>query len=141
MTTSPSNNNSAKMAVFEPIGSYDIPTEDDVGVNEASARLSLFAAVEGDGASSCRPLVRLLFHRGKQSVILASIQSHKFHKGHARRFFSGICGVLKKVIEEEIYVPESAFEQETQNGGAQKQWNTTTLTWFQMRNRRKHLII
>jgi len=39
----------------------DIPEEDDDdGINEASSRLSLFAAVEGDGASSCRPLVPLL---------------------------------------------------------------------------------
>ena len=53
-----------------------------------------------------------MFHRGKQSAILASIQSHKFHKGHARRLFSGICGLLKKVIEEETFVPESAFELE-----------------------------
>jgi condensin-2 complex subunit G2 len=111
--TSPTDFNKSKMAVFEPVGSYDIPEEEDNdGINEASSRLSLFAAVEGDGASSCRPLVRLLFHRGKQSAILASIQSHKFHKGHARRLFSGICGLLKKVIEEETFVPESAFELE-----------------------------
>jgi hypothetical protein len=57
-------------------------------------------------------LVRLLFHRGKQSASLASIQSHKFHNGHARRLFSGICGVLKKVIKEEMFVPESTFELE-----------------------------
>ena len=59
--TSPTDFNKSKMAVFEPVGSYDIPEEEDNdGINEASSRLSLFAAVEGDGASSCRPLVRLL---------------------------------------------------------------------------------
>jgi hypothetical protein len=46
----------------------DVPEEeedDDDGINEASSRLSLFAAVEGDGASSCRPLVHLLFDQGR----------------------------------------------------------------------------
>ena len=60
-TMAPADFNGARMAVFEPVGSYDIPEEEDNdGINEASLRLSLFAAVEGDGASSCRsPLVRL----------------------------------------------------------------------------------
>lgn len=104
------------MAVFEPVGSYDIPTEDD-GMNEASARLALFESVEGDGseqAFSSRPLVKLMFRQGKQSTVLASIQSHKFHKGHARRFFSGLTGILKKVIEQESYVPESAYENDSE---------------------------
>lgn len=111
------------MTVFEPVGSYDIPTEDDDGINEGSARLALFAAVE-EQAFSCRPLVRLFFRQGRQSTVLASIQSHKFHKGHARRFFSGLVGILKKVVEEESYVPASAFEEEDDedenNQGAQK---------------------
>ena len=92
---------------------YDDTSAEDCGIDEGSTRLALFAAVEGDGseqALSCRPLVKLMFRQGKQNTVLASIQSHKFHKGHARRFFAGLAPILKKVIEEETYVPASAYE-------------------------------
>lgn len=112
---------------FQPIGNYDLDIVTDSEEDESCARIALFAAVEGDGserALSCRPLVRLLFKQGKQASALASIQSHKFHRGHARRLFAGIEAILKKVVEEETYVPASAFvndeDEDETNDGARK---------------------
>jgi len=118
---------------FEPVGNYDLDGEvEEKEIDEGSARIALFAAVEGDGteqALSCRPLVRLLFRQGRQSTVLASIQSHKFHKGHARRFFAGLTSILKKVIEEETYVPASAYESDDDenNDGANKNRKQETI--------------
>lgn len=93
---------------------------DDSEIDEGLARQALFAAVEGDGTEqvlSCRPLVKLLFRDCNQSTALASIQSHKFHKGHARRFFAGITPILMKVLQEESYIPASVFARDEEEEG------------------------
>jgi condensin-2 complex subunit G2 len=100
----------------------DMPV-DDCEIDEAPSRLALFAAVEGDGTEhvlSCRPLVKLLFREAKQTTVLASIQSHRFHKGHARRFFAGITSILNKIIQEESYVPASAYHYESDDNDEQE---------------------
>lgn len=121
---------------FQPVGNYDLDDDEveETEIDEGSARIALFATVEGDGteqALSCRPLVRLLFRQGRQSTVLASIQSHKFHKGHARRFFGALSPILKKIIEEESYVPASAYEsdvdEENSDGGSKKNRKQETI--------------
>lgn len=95
-------------------------------------RNALFAAVE-DGYDddfdderrsllSHRPLIHLFVPNSTNTIkpgatarelkemILESVQN--FHKGYARRFFSGIKPILEHLIQEELYIPESAFEEE-----------------------------
>jgi condensin-2 complex subunit G2 len=115
---------SIKRKKEEEDSAMDDMSVDDSEIDESPSRLALFAAVEGDGTEqflSCRPLVKLLFREAKQTTILASIQSHRFHKGHARRFFAGIATILNKVIQEESYVPASAYESDDEQEGTDNQ--------------------
>ena len=109
------------------------------GNHSALARRALFAAVEGgsDGSAveSTRPLVKLffkddesyadtdddeeddLFDTGadlteseQRSLLLSAVRSHKFGRQHARRLFAGLAGTLRAVVEDEEYVPASAYE-------------------------------
>ena len=51
-----------------------------------------------------------LSERERQSLLLGAVRTHKFHRGHARRLFAGLAGTLRSVVENEEYVPASAYE-------------------------------
>jgi len=46
----------------------------------------------------------------QQTILGDVIKSPKFNKGHARRLFAGLTGILRIVVENEDYVPASAYE-------------------------------
>jgi condensin-2 complex subunit G2 len=83
----------------------------------------LFAAVE-ESVISCRPLVNFFYHfnnndnnnndsssnklttRQRRDVICNILKSAKFNKVRARRLFSGLMPLLRKIINEESYIPD-----------------------------------
>ncbi|KAK1747414.1 condensin-2 complex subunit G2 [Skeletonema marinoi] len=78
----------------------------------------LFAAVE-ESVISCRPLVNFFYHptdnddtttklttRQRRDVICNIVKSPKFNKTRARRLFSGLTPLLRKVVDEESYCPD-----------------------------------
>jgi condensin-2 complex subunit G2 len=111
-----------------------IEDEEQQADYSSKIRKALFAAVEGgqsdddqddeEGGSllSHRPLVRLFEPSNISRTLKAGANAtelkellletvENFHKGFARRFFSGIKPILEHLIQEEIFVPESAFEE------------------------------
>jgi len=94
---------------------------------------------------SCRPLVRLFFQdaddnsnsddegidddselllnllpsdlsaRERQLLLLDAVSSHKFQRGHARRLFAALAATLRDVVENEDYVPASAYENDDED--------------------------
>jgi condensin-2 complex subunit G2 len=98
--------------------------EDDVDVVSSSSldHSDLFAAVE-ESVISCRPLVDFFYHsntttnddssttkqlttRQRRDVICNIVKSPKFNKARARRLFSGLTPLLRKVVDEESYRPD-----------------------------------
>ena len=83
------------------------------------ARNELLAAVENYGSSSPRPLLRLFVSassnsnsssksiREQKKILLQALQH--FSKAAARRFFAGLDAMLTVVLENEDYIPESAY--------------------------------
>jgi hypothetical protein len=103
--------------------------EDSKQSDIATARSSLFAAVEGDNDDvstplySPRPFLNLfvssnttrsiipgLTTRDQKQLLLDAVRS--FSKSHARRFFSALNNIVNKVINEEDYIPESAYHED-----------------------------
>ena len=101
----------------------------EAGFTEGTARRLLFAAVEGgeqgdEDITSCRPIVRLFFHptmgaliegetmtvKKQREVLLGAVRSHRFHKGYARRLFSGLAAILLCVVDNDVYFPPEAFD-------------------------------
>ena len=96
--------------------------EDDVVVSSLD-HSDLFAAVE-ESVISCRPLVDFFYHhpndddndttttttklttRQRRDVICDIVKSPKFNKARARRLFSGLTPLLRKVVDEEGYCPD-----------------------------------
>lgn len=107
--------------------------EISVARSNTKAQKALFAAVEephgkeenDDTHTICKPL-NILFESTKnrrfdslipgislkqqQFMLLETIQN--FNKGHARRFFQGLKVLIQSIVEDESYVPESAFQDE-----------------------------
>jgi hypothetical protein len=48
-------------------------------------------------------------HRQQKQVLLQAVED--FNKPCARRFFAGLSSVLQPVLDSELYVPESAFDE------------------------------
>jgi hypothetical protein len=103
--------------------------EDSKQSDIATARSALFAAVEGDNDDaltplySPRPFLNLfvssntsrsilpkLSTRDQKQLLLDAVRS--FTKSHARRFFSALNNMVNKVINEEEYIPESAYHED-----------------------------
>ena len=51
-----------------------------------------------------------LSEKERQSLLLDAVRTHKFNRGHARRLFAGLANTLRAVVENEEYVPASAYE-------------------------------
>lgn len=72
----------------------------------------LFQAIEqhgGNADNTSFAVVTLLSSIKDRNKIIETIKSSQFHKNHARRLFAGILPVLKSIIEEESFIPASAF--------------------------------
>lgn len=101
---------------------------DDDDDDNAAAVVSLdhtdlFAAVE-ESVISCRPLVNFFYHsnnnnnndatttttklttRQRRDILCNIVKSPKFNKTRARRLFSGLTPLLRKVVDEESYTPD-----------------------------------
>ena len=95
------------------------------------SRKAIFVSLEGgiDGNESLlshHAIVELFFRpklddlkkgheysaREQREILLNSVRSIKFQKGNARRLFSSLCEVLNHVIENDLFVPASAYEKE-----------------------------
>jgi len=80
----------------------------------------LFVALEHgvttspDGLLSAQPFVSLFSKRSDRSALLGVIRSSKFHKTHARRLFNALCPIIENVVENEIYIPLSAYDDEVE---------------------------
>ena len=72
---------------------------------------SLFGSSDDQRLDSIFPGVSL---KRQQSMLLETIQN--FNKGHARRFFQGLKVLVHGIIEAELYVPESAFQDDNIDG-------------------------
>eukprot|EP00984_Skeletonema_dohrnii_P010337 scaffold4024_cov123-Skeletonema_dohrnii-CCMP3373.AAC.2 len=94
--------------------------EDDTTAVSSLDHSDLFAAVE-ESVISCRPLVNFFYHptdnddtttttklttRQRRDVICNIVKSPKFNKTRARRLFSGLTPLLRKVVDEESYCPD-----------------------------------
>lgn len=106
----------------------------------ATARSALFAAVEGDNDDaltplySPRPFLNLfissntsrsilpgLSTRDQKQLLLNAVRS--FSKNHARRFFSALNNIVNKVINEEDYIPESAYHEDNNEDNEEEENN------------------
>ena len=95
-------------------------SQDQEQISVATQCAELYEAIEGRNGNSngngstidIDPFVTLLSSTNERSKLVACIQSSKFHKNHARRIFSAIGPLLQDVIEQEAYVPASAFDDE-----------------------------
>lgn len=83
----------------------------DQSESVATQCASLFEAVE-ENSNSIDPIVDLLSSTKERSNIIECIKSTKFHKNHARRLFSALGPLLQNSIDQETYVPASAFDEE-----------------------------
>ena len=79
----------------------------------------LYQAIEGNAGNASasnndnnqtEAMVKLLSNTQQRQSIIQCVESTKFHKNHARRVFASIGPVLRDIIEEELYVPASAFD-------------------------------
>ena len=101
-------------------------TKDDR--NAKLAFKALLSAVEG--TDDCKPLLRLfsllkqekrdnplgsnMTPKQQQALLLETIGN--FRKTQANRFFSGLKSTLEFIIAGEAYVPESAFQEDQEDG-------------------------
>lgn len=87
-------------------------TNDDA--EKKKARNDLLQAVEEGVVGS---LVNLVFNKScRKADILGVVSEQKyFHKGYARRFFAAAGEMLESIINEETYVPASAFVSDDEN--------------------------
>lgn len=111
-------------------------SDDDDEDFQTQARKALFSAVEEasqtddeDGVHSFRPLMQLFnpsrnhpikpgaTAREIKDLILDTMGS--FHKGYARRFFAALKPIVQRVVDEEEYVPDSAFKDDDGNETAE----------------------
>ena len=83
----------------------------DQSESVATQCASLFEAIE-ENSNSIDPIVDLLSSTKERSNIIECIKSTKFHKNHARRLFSALGPLLQNSIDQETYVPASAFDEE-----------------------------
>ena len=86
----------------------------------------LYQAIEGNTSASnndnnqTEAMVKLLSNTQQRQSIIQCVESTKFHKNHARRVFASIGPVLRDIIEEELYVPASAFDDIDDEGEEQQ---------------------
>ena len=103
-------------------------TSSDPDAETASlVRKALFRAVEDASSPEdiCLPLQHLmaptnssptlipstnLSPKSQQTLVLQTIQT--FEKSHAKRFFSGLKSLVETIVQEETYVPASAFAED-----------------------------
>lgn len=98
----------------------EIDDDDDNAAAVSLDHTDLFAAVE-ESVISCRPLVDFFHHpnnnnndvtttklttRQRRTLLCNIVSSPKFNKTRARRLFSGITPLLRKVVDEESYIPD-----------------------------------
>jgi hypothetical protein len=95
-----------------------VPPEHDLRLG----RTALLSAVEDHGSASPRPLLHLfaaehpnrksvksgLSLREQKQLLLQAVQH--LGKAPARRFFAGVSDMLESVLENEDYIPESAYQ-------------------------------
>ena len=112
---------------------------EEMEANETEFRNALFGAVEGANPSVSK--LTDLFFRGVQvsedchltpreqrEFLLKIIAS--FHKGYARRFFAGLHEMLGSVINDEAFVPESAFDENGDEGEIEADAESTEALHF-----------
>ena len=73
-----------------------------------------------------QPLVKLFSKQADRNEYIKMIQSSKFQKRHARRLFAAIQPLLERIIEEELYVPQSAYESDNEEGGEESKDDNAT---------------
>lgn len=94
-------------------------TEQDI----QNARQQLLSAVEDHGSDSPRPLLELFFdkqadrnQKHQKQLLLQAVEG--WNKAVARRFFAALSPILLHVIEGELYVPESAVQENSDDSFA-----------------------
>ena len=114
-------------------GNSDSDDNEEAEVDfRAQARKALLAAVEepvddSDTDEVLRPMMRLFAPsqsthpikpgataRQLKDLIFDAVRG--FHKGYARRFFAALKPIVERVIDEEKYVPMSAFKEDEDDG-------------------------
>ena len=99
-----------------------LPAYDDPSSSSLSHK-DLVSAVE-ESVLSCGPLVNFFYHpdkddggptnaRERREAICAIVRSPKFNKAWARRLFAGMTPLVKKVVEDESYLPASEEDEES----------------------------
>jgi condensin-2 complex subunit G2 len=105
--------------------------------NATIVRRALFAAIEESdhdtafirlfqSSNHCGTLLPGLSTKQQRSLILATVQG--FHKGHARRFFSGVKTIVEGIVSEEAFIPESACYAEGEEDHRQEEIDFTDIT-------------